>query len=107
MRDVGLSCRRSAGANEAVTQQHIETGLVPGAVMMTGRAPGRKLALWYKTIGASGPRREGFPIAGRFVFESIPWTKTIVSVAAMMWFEEGRMQIRDTRFEISAEDGAQ
>ena len=45
--DVGLSSSQLARI-EAVTQKHVETGLVPGAVMLVAR---RGKIAWHKTMG--------------------------------------------------------
>jgi len=88
--DVGLSSSQLARI-EAVTRKHIETGLVPGAVMLVAR---RGKIAWSKTMGfrdrvAKDPMREDS------IFRIYSMTKPIVSVAAMMLVEEGRMQISD------------
>jgi hypothetical protein len=45
--DVGLSSSQLARI-EAVTQKHIESGVLPGAVMLVAR---RGKIAWYKTMG--------------------------------------------------------
>jgi CubicO group peptidase (beta-lactamase class C family) len=88
--DVGLSSSRLARI-EAVTQQHIETGLVPGAVMLVAR---RGKIAWHKTMGFRD-RAAKDPMRNDSIFRIYSMTKPIVSVAAMMLVEEGRMQISD------------
>jgi CubicO group peptidase (beta-lactamase class C family) len=88
--DVGLSSSQLARI-EAVTQNHVESGAVPGAVMLVAR---RGKIAWYKTMGFRdrGARDAMKPDS---IFRIYSMTKPIVSVAAMMLVEEGRMQIND------------
>jgi len=88
--DVGLSSSQLARI-EAVTRKHIETGLVPGAVMLVAR---RGKIAWYKTMGFRD-RATKDPMREDSIFRIYSMTKPIVSVAAMMLVEEGRMQISD------------
>jgi CubicO group peptidase (beta-lactamase class C family) len=88
--DVGLSSSQLARI-EAVTQRHIETGLVPGAVMLVAR---RGKIAWHKTMGFRD-RAAKEPMRDDSIFRIYSMTKPIVSVAAMMLVEEGRMQISD------------
>ncbi|MDB5575157.1 MAG: hypothetical protein JWR80_333 [Bradyrhizobium sp.] len=88
--DVGLSSSQLARI-EAVTQKHIEAGVVPGAVMLVAR---RGKIAWYKTMGFRD-RGANDPMRPDSIFRIYSMTKPIVSVAAMMLVEEGRMQISD------------
>jgi len=88
--DVGLSSSQLARI-EAVTQKHIESGTVPGAVMLVAR---RGKIAWYKTMGFRD-RGAKDPMKPDSIFRIYSMTKPIVSVAAMMLVEEGRMQISD------------
>ena len=88
--DVGLSSSQLARIEE-VTQRHIETGLVPGAVMLVAR---RGKIAWHKTMGFRD-RAAKDPMRDDSIFRIYSMTKPIVSVAAMMLVEEGRMQISD------------
>ena len=88
--DVGLSSSQFARI-EAVTQKHIEAGLVPGAAMLVAR---RGKIAWYKTMGFRD-RAAKDPMRPDSIFRIYSMTKPIVSVAAMMLVEEGRMQISD------------
>src|SRR5258708_36919358 len=88
--DVGLSSSQLARI-EAVTQKHIESGTVPGAVMLVAR---RGKIAWYKTLGFRD-RAAQDPMRPDSIFRIYSMTKPIVSVAAMMLVEEGRMQVRD------------
>jgi CubicO group peptidase (beta-lactamase class C family) len=88
--DVGLSSSQLARI-EAVTQKHIESGTVPGAVMLVAR---RGKIAWYKTLGFRD-RAAQDPMRPDSIFRIYSMTKPIVSVAAMMLVEEGRMQVSD------------
>jgi CubicO group peptidase (beta-lactamase class C family) len=88
--EVGLSSSQLARI-EAVTQKHIETGLVPGAVMLVAR---RGKIAWYKTMGFRD-RATKDPMRQDSIFRIYSMTKPVVSVAAMMLVEEGRMQVSD------------
>ena len=88
--EVGLSSAQLARI-EAVTQRHVETGLVPGAVMLVAR---RGKIAWTKTLGFRD-RAAKDPMKPDSIFRIYSMTKPIVSVAAMMLVEEGRMQISD------------
>jgi CubicO group peptidase (beta-lactamase class C family) len=88
--DVGLSSSQLARI-EAMTQKHIDAGLVPGAVMLVAR---RGKIAWYKTMGFRD-RAAKDPMRNDSIFRIYSMTKPIVSVAAMMLVEEGRMQISD------------
>lgn len=88
--EVGLSSSQLARI-EAVTQKHIETGLVPGAVMLVAR---RGKIAWYKTMGFRD-RATKDPMRQDSIFRIYSMTKPVVSVAAMMLVEEGRMQVND------------
>jgi len=88
--DVGLSSSQLARV-EAVTQAHIDSGLLPGVVMLVAR---RGKIAWYKTMGFRD-RASKDPMRADSIFRIYSMTKPIVSVAAMMLVEEGRMQISD------------
>jgi CubicO group peptidase (beta-lactamase class C family) len=88
--DVGLSSSQLARI-EAVTQKHIDAGLVPGAVMLVAR---RGKIAWYKAMGFRD-RAARDPMRQDSIFRIYSMTKPIVSVAAMMLVEEGRMQVSD------------
>jgi len=88
--DVDLSSSQLARI-EAVTQKHIESGTVPGAVMLVAR---RGKIAWYKTLGFRD-RAAQDPMRPDSIFRIYSMTKPIVSVAAMMLVEEGRMQVND------------
>jgi len=88
--EIGLS---SAQLNrlEAATQAHIDSGLLPGAVMLVARHG--KIA-YLKSLGFRD-RASGAPMQTDAIFRIYSMTKPIVSVALMMLFEEGRLQIDD------------
>jgi CubicO group peptidase (beta-lactamase class C family) len=88
--EVGLSSERLARI-EVATADHIKSGSVPGAVMLIARHG--KIA-WYKTLGYRD-RDRGDPMKPDAIFRLYSMTKPIVTVAAMMLVEEGRMQITD------------
>jgi CubicO group peptidase (beta-lactamase class C family) len=88
--DVGLSSSQLARI-EAVTLKYVESGTVPGAVMLVAR---RGKIAWYKTMGFRD-RAAKEPMRPDSIFRIYSMTKPIVSVAAMMLVEEGRMQISD------------
>jgi CubicO group peptidase (beta-lactamase class C family) len=88
--EVGLSSAQLARI-EAVTQRHVDTGLVPGAVMLVAR---RGKIAWTRTLGFRD-RAAKDPMQPDSIFRIYSMTKPIVSVAAMMLVEEGRMQIND------------
>jgi CubicO group peptidase (beta-lactamase class C family) len=88
--DVGLSSSQLARI-EAVTQKYVESGLVPGAVMLVAR---RGKIAWTRTMGFRD-RAAKDPMVPNSIFRIYSMTKPIVSVAAMMLVEEGKMQVSD------------
>jgi CubicO group peptidase (beta-lactamase class C family) len=88
--EVGLSSAQLARL-EAVTKAHIETGMVPGAVMLVARKG--KIA-WHKTLGFRD-RDANDPMKPDTIFRLYSMTKPVTSVAAMMLVEEGRLQLSD------------
>jgi CubicO group peptidase (beta-lactamase class C family) len=88
--DVGLSSAQLARI-EATTEKYVESGLVPGAVMLVAR---RGKIAWTKTMGLRD-RTAKDPMRSDSIFRIYSMTKPIVSVAAMMLVEEGRMQVSD------------
>jgi CubicO group peptidase (beta-lactamase class C family) len=87
---VGLSSQRLANI-ETVTAGHIESGMLPGAVMLVARK-GR--VAWFKTMGYRD-RASGDPMKPDSIFRIYSMTKPIVTVAAMMLVEEGRLALSD------------
>jgi CubicO group peptidase (beta-lactamase class C family) len=88
--EVGLSSAQLARI-EAVTLAHIESGLMPGAVMLVARQG--KIA-WIKTLGFRD-RDAKDAMQRDSIFRIYSMTKPITSVAAMMLVEEGKVQIYD------------
>jgi CubicO group peptidase (beta-lactamase class C family) len=76
---------------EAVTKQHIEDGLVPGAVMLVAR---RGKVAWVSVQGKRDPAQPD-PMKADAIFRIYSMTKPIVSVALMQMVEEGRLQVTD------------
>ena len=68
-----------------MTQKYVESGLVPGAVMLVAR---RGKIAWHKTMGFRD-RAAKDPMRPDSIFRIYSMTKPIVSVAAMMLVEEG------------------
>jgi CubicO group peptidase (beta-lactamase class C family) len=88
--EVGLSSAQLARI-EAVTREHIDTGLMPGAVMLVAR---RGKIAWTATLG-SRDRAANEPMKPDSIFRIYSMTKPIVSVTAMSLVEEGKMQVSD------------
>ncbi|MFO1086783.1 MAG: serine hydrolase domain-containing protein [Reyranellaceae bacterium] len=88
--DVGLSSAQLKRL-EAVTQAHIDSGLVPGAVMLVAR---RGKIAWVSIQGKRDPA-VGDPMKADAIFRIYSMTKPIVSVAVMQMVEEGRLQVSD------------
>jgi CubicO group peptidase (beta-lactamase class C family) len=88
--DVGLSSSQLARI-EATTQKYVDSGLVPGAVMLVAR---RGKIAWTRTLGFRD-RVAKDPMRPDSIFRIYSMTKPIVSVAAMMLVEEGKMQVSD------------
>ena len=74
-----------------MTQKYVDSGLVPGAVMLVAR---RGKVAWTRTIGFRD-RAAKEAMRPDSIFRIYSMTKPIVSVAAMMLVEEGRMQVSD------------
>jgi len=89
--DVGLSSAQLARI-EATTRKYVESGLVPGSVMLVAR---RGKIAWTRTMGFRD-RTAKDPMRADSIFRIYSMTKPMVSVAAMMLVEEGRMQVSDT-----------
>jgi CubicO group peptidase (beta-lactamase class C family) len=88
--DVGLSSTQLKRL-EAVTQAHVDFGLVPGAVMLVAR---RGKIAWVSTLGKRDPAA-GDAMKPDAIFRIYSMTKPIVSVAVMQMVEEGRLQVGD------------
>jgi CubicO group peptidase (beta-lactamase class C family) len=88
--EVGLSSSQLARI-EAATQKQVESGMVPGAVMLVAR---RGKVAWHRTLGFRD-RAAKDPMRPDSIFRIYSMTKPIVSVAVMMLVEEGRIQVND------------
>jgi CubicO group peptidase (beta-lactamase class C family) len=87
---VGLS-RERLGRIDAVTREHIESGIVPGAVILIARGGqvAHHVALGFRD------RAAGQAMTPDALFRIYSMTKPITSVAVMMLVEEGKLQIYD------------
>ena len=88
--DVGLSSVQLKRLEE-VTQKHVDSGLVPGAVMLVAR---RGKIAWMSTLGKRDVAA-GDAMKADGIFRIYSMTKPIVSVAIMQMVEEGKMQVSD------------
>ena len=88
--DVGLSSAQLKRIEE-VTQKHVDSGLVPGAVMLVAR---RGKIAWSATLGKRDVA-SGDAMKPDSIFRIYSMTKPIVSVATMQLVEEGRLQVGD------------
>src|SRR5688500_14771767 len=77
--EVGLSAERLDRLSR-VTQAHVDSGLLPGAVLLVSR--GGKIAYW-KSIGYRD-RATNSPMSNDAIFRIASMTKPIVSVAVMI-----------------------
>jgi len=87
---VGMSAQRLARISE-VLKQEVEQGNLPGAVVMVGR----KGRLVYSDAVGFQNRESGQPMSMDAIFRIYSMTKPLVSVAAMMLVEEGRIELTD------------
>jgi CubicO group peptidase (beta-lactamase class C family) len=88
--EVGLSSAQLRRL-EAVTKQHIDDGLVPGAVMLVAR---RGKVAWLSVQGKRDPAA-GDAMKTDSIFRIYSMTKPIVSLAIMQMVEEGKLQVSD------------
>ncbi len=88
--EVGLSSVQLKRLEE-VTQKHVDSGLVPGAVMLVAR---RGKIAWQATLGKRD-LAAGDAMKPDSIFRIYSMTKPIVSVAVMQMVEEGKLQISD------------
>jgi CubicO group peptidase (beta-lactamase class C family) len=87
---VGMSGQRLARIGEAFKKE-IEQGKLPGAVVLVAR---RGKVVYSEAVGFQD-KEAGKPIAKDSIFRIYSMTKPLVSVAAMMLVEEGRIQLTD------------
>src|SRR5258707_14028316 len=88
--DIGLSTAALARLGR-VMQGEVERGLVPGAVALIAR---RGQLAYFESFGRRDPA-SGASMARDSIFRIYSMTKPIVSVAAMMLWEEGRFLLSD------------
>lgn len=75
---------------QAVLQDHIDRGLMPGAVALIEHRGQRVL---HAALGAQSPAAGAPPMARDTVFRIYSMTKPIVSLAVLMLMEQGRLQL--------------
>ena len=88
--EVGISSERLARLTR-VTQEHVDAGRVPGAVILIAR---RGRIAYHEAFGFRD-RDKGLQMARDSLFRIYSMTKPITTTAAMMLQEEGRLQISD------------
>jgi len=88
--DVGLSSERLERLTR-VTQAHIETGRLPGAVVLLARHD--KIA-YFRSFGFRDRATEA-PMTTDAIFRLYSMTKPITTVAAMLLHEEGLLHLSD------------
>jgi CubicO group peptidase (beta-lactamase class C family) len=88
--EVGLSAERLQRIGQVLNRE-IEQGKLPGAVVVVARK-GR--VAYFESFGFRD-KAAGAPMPKDAVFEIYSMTKPLVSVAAMMLVEEGRLQLAD------------
>ncbi len=88
--DVGLSAERLERIGQ-VFNREIELGRLPGAAVVVARK-GR--VAYFESFGFRD-KAAGAPMPKDALFEIYSMTKPLVSVAAMMLVEEGRLQLAD------------
>ena len=87
---VGMSTQRLARIGESFKKE-IDQGKLPGAVFLVAR----KGKLVYSEAIGFQDKEAGKPIAKDSIFRIYSMTKPLVSVAAMMLVEDGRIQLTD------------
>jgi CubicO group peptidase (beta-lactamase class C family) len=87
---VGMSAQRLSRIGDAFRKE-IDQGKLPGAVFLVAR----KGKLVYSEAIGFQDKDGGKPIAKDSIFRIYSMTKPIVSVAAMMLLEEGKIQLTD------------
>lgn len=87
---VGMCSQRLARI-KPVMEHYVAQGLVPGTVTMVAR---RGKVVHFETSGYQDVERET-PMAKDSIFRIASMTKPIVSLALMMLYEEGRLQLHD------------
>jgi CubicO group peptidase (beta-lactamase class C family) len=87
---VGVS-KEKLGRIHDVFQEHIADGKLPGTVVMVAR----KGKLIYVDAAGFQDKDEGKPMAPDAIFRIYSMTKPLVSVAAMMLVEDGKIELTD------------
>jgi CubicO group peptidase (beta-lactamase class C family) len=87
---VGLSPERLQRIGE-VFQQEIDQGKLPGAIVLIAR---NGEVAYYESFGVRDPESSA-PMPKDAIFRIYSMTKPLVSVAAMILMEEGRLQLAD------------
>ena len=87
---VGMSTQR-LGRISAAFKQQIDNGNLPGVVVMVAR----KGRLVYTDAIGFQNKEAGMPLSKDAIFRIYSMTKPLVSVAAMMLVEDGKMQLND------------
>jgi CubicO group peptidase (beta-lactamase class C family) len=87
---VGVS-KEKLGRIHDVFQEHIAGGKLPGTVVMVAR----KGKLIYADAAGFQDKDEGRPMALDTIFRIYSMTKPLVSVAAMMLVEDGKIELTD------------
>jgi CubicO group peptidase (beta-lactamase class C family) len=88
--EVGLSSERLARIG-AILHNDVERGRIPGAVIMVAR---RGRLAYVEAVGFRD-KAAGAPMTQDAIFRIASMTKPMVSVAAMMLYEEGRLLMAD------------
>ena len=87
---VGMSAQKLGHISEAF-KQHIDKGNLPGVVVMVAR----KGRLVYSDAVGFQNKATGKPLSKDAIFRIYSMTKPLVSVAALMLVEDGKMQLND------------
>ncbi len=87
---VGVS-KEKLGRVHDVLQEHIDAGRLPGTVVMVAR----KGKVIYADAAGFQDKDEGKPMALDAIFRIYSMTKPLVSVAAMMLVEDGKIELTD------------
>lgn len=86
----GFSSERLARLT-SITQAHVESGILPGAVMLVAR---NGKIVYLESVGFRD-RAANAPMTEDAIFRLYSMTKPVTSVAVMMLHEDGRLQITD------------
>ena len=87
---VGMSAPKLTHIKEAFAQE-IDKGNLPGVVVMVAR---KGKLVYSETVGFQN-KEAGKPLSKDAIFRIYSMTKPLVSVAAMMLIEDGKMQLND------------